>query len=664
MINTRKNKRANPKLLKLAVLGFKSLRIVGLMVYDSLALALSMYLSLGLRFDEWSPEAMEFPFFYNYINYLPFAIGTTLLLFFLFRLYASLWQFVSIRETVSIGLACFISVLVHYIVTVEIINMRMPRTCYPIYLLIFMLLVALSRFSYRIVRAIKKPSGNHSRSIMVIGAGAAADMLIREINGSSSLAGHRVVCIIDDDTSKTGRYLRGVKIVGTRRRIEQMAKAYGVNEIIFAVPSASVSDRARILNICKNTGCELKTLPGVYQIVQGQVTLNDVRRVEIADLLGREPININVESVIGYVGGKTVLVTGAGGSIGSELCRQIAAHKPARLVLFDIYENNAYDIQNELRASYPELEIYTLIGSVRDTRRINSVMERYRPDIVYHAAAHKHVPLMEDSPNEAIKNNVFGTLKTVQAAGRWGVSRFVLISTDKAVNPTNVMGATKRICEMIIQTYNNRSATDFVAVRFGNVLGSNGSVIPLFKRQIENGGPVSVTHPDIVRYFMTIPEAVSLVLQAGALAKGGEIFVLDMGQPVRILDLAENLIRLSGYTPGVDMEIVFTGLRKGEKLYEELLMNEEGLTDTENKLIHIGHPIEFDEITFLDQLEELRAMMMDDNADIRGAISRLVPTYTPTDNADGGMSGSGRSVGEHYSPTDEELAELTDEESK
>ena len=394
------------------------------------------------------------------------------------------------------------------------------------------------------------------------------------------------------------------------------------------MPSAPQSEIRDILNICKETGCEMKVLPGLYQMIRGEVSISKLRKVEIEDLLGREPIRIRLDEIMDYVSGKVVLVTGGGGSIGSELCRQVAAHDPKQLIIFDIYENNAYDIQQELKRKFPELNLVVLIGSVRNTHRINSVFEKYRPDIVYHAAAHKHVPLMEDSPNESIKNNVFGTYKTAMAADRYGTKRFVLISTDKAVNPTNIMGASKRICEMVIQMMNRHSKTEFVAVRFGNVLGSNGSVIPLFKKQIEKGGPVTVTHPDIIRYFMTIPEAVSLVLQAGALAKGGEIFVLDMGEPVKILDLAENLIRLSGYKPYEDIDIEFTGLRPGEKLYEELLMSEEGLQETSNKLIHIGKPIEFDEEKFREQLDTLKKMADQDSDSIRQMVQEIVPTYT------------------------------------
>ena len=453
-------------------------------------------------------------------------------------------------------------------------------------------------------------------------------MLINEFK-SYKPSGIKFKCIIDDDPSKKNTYISGVKVYGDRNRIIEAAEKYEIDTILFAIPSCGSKERSEILNICKETNCRLKIVPSVYQMIcREKSSISDkIRKVEIEDLLGREPISLDIDRVINYVAGKTVLVTGGGGTIGSELCRQIAAHEPKRLIVFDVYENNAYDIQNELKRKYPKLDLVTLIGSVRDSKRLECMFNTYRPDIVYHAAAHKHVPLMEDSPNEAVKNNVFGTLKTARCADKYGAEKFVLISTDKAVNPTNIMGASKRICEMIIQAYNNRSETEFVAVRFGNVLGSNGSVIPLFKKQIEAGGPVTVTDPDIIRYFMTIPEAVTLVLQAGASAKGGEIFVLDMGKPMKILDLAENLIRLSGLVPYKDINIEFIGLRPGEKLYEEMLMDEEGIRETENELIYIGHPIELDEEKFFASLDRLQKAMYDDSADIRGIVSDIVPTY-------------------------------------
>jgi FlaA1/EpsC-like NDP-sugar epimerase len=434
-------------------------------------------------------------------------------------------------------------------------------------------------------------------------------------------------CIIDDDKGKWGRFIQGIKVAGGRDKIIECADIYDIDEIIVAMPSISRKEMSEILDICKETNCKLRSLPGMYQLVNGEVSVSKLRDVEVEDLLGREPIEVDLNSILGYVQGQKVLVTGGGGSIGSELCRQIAGHKPAQLIIVDIYENSAYDIQQELLTDYPSLNLVVLIASVRNTNRMNQIFETYKPDIVYHAAAHKHVPLMETSPNEAVKNNVFGTWKTAYAAATNGTRRFVMISTDKAVNPTNIMGASKRICEMIIQVFNKHYDTEFVAVRFGNVLGSNGSVIPLFKKQILAGGPVTVTHPEIIRYFMTIPEAVSLVLQAGAYAKGGEIFVLDMGKPVKILDLARNLIRLSGYRVDEDIKIEFTGLRPGEKLYEELLMAEEGMKETANKLIYIGKPIEIDEDKFFVQLKELKEASKNESGDVRALIKEIVPTY-------------------------------------
>ena len=462
---------------------------------------------------------------------------------------------------------------------------------------------------------------------MIIGAGQAGRQLIREYAVSSHL-NSRVACLIDDNPAKRGRILEGVRIVGGRRDIPQAVKRYDIRKIIFAIPSLQGAGRQEILNICSKTGCQIQVVPGIYQLVNGEVTISKLRRVELQALLGRDPIRVNLGEICGYINDKTVLVTG-GGSIGSELCRQIARHKPRRLVIFDIYENNAYDIQMELRREHPELALDVCIGSVRDRRRVDDLLDTYQPDLIFHAAAHKHVPLMEDSPNEAIKNNVFGTYNMAQSAAAHGVKRFVLISTDKAVNPTNIMGASKRLCEMVVQMMDRRSDTEFVAVRFGNVLGSNGSVVPLFERQIACGGPVTVTHPEITRFFMTIPEAVSLVLQAGYYAKGGGIFVLDMGQPVKIDDMARQLIRLSGFEPDVDIPIIYTGLRPGEKLYEELLMDEEGLQDTANKLIHVGRPIDMDDEAFCRQLEVLERACRHNSPNIRRCVADMVPTYHP-----------------------------------
>ena len=454
-------------------------------------------------------------------------------------------------------------------------------------------------------------------------------MLIREFADSRYLSG-KIVCLIDDNPSKHSKILAGVPIVGDRYSIPEMIKRYAIDRIIYAIPSSDAKTRRDILKICSTTKCEVQTIPGMYQLINEDVSVSKLKKVEIQDLLGREPIQINIDEIRKYISGKVIMVTGGGGSIGSELCRQIAKSNPKQLLIFDIYENNAYDIQMELKRKYPALDLVVLIGSVRNTARLDVVLGKYRPEIVFHAAAHKHVPLMEDSPNEAIKNNVFGTYKMAQAAVKYGVKKFVLISTDKAVNPTNIMGASKRLCEMVVQMMNRESDTEFVAVRFGNVLGSNGSVIPLFEKQIAQGGPVTVTHPDITRFFMTIPEAVSLVLQAGYYAKGGEIFVLDMGEPVKIDSMARDLIRLSGFEPDVDIAVVYTGLRPGEKLYEELLMEEEGLQDTENKLIHIGKPIEMDDEKFKEQLKRLEAAYKTEAGNMKDIVAEIVPTYKPT----------------------------------
>ena len=605
----------------------KRVRMGILMAADVLALCLASFLGLFVRFDlniskippEYARAALEF---------LPYYILASLVIFFLARMYSTMWSVAGVREALHVVAACGLASLVQ-IAGMMLLQLSVPRS---FFLVSFAALCAEElgiRLSYRVVISL---FGNHSRKaakrIMIVGAGTSGSVILKEMT-TSSLVNGCVVCFVDDDKNKAGKFLNGVPVAGNRNDIPRLAEEYKIDEIYIAIPSASAKERKAIIEICRETGCQVKILPGIYQLINGEVSIAKLRNVEIEDLLGRDPIRVNLDEIMGYVSGKVVLVTGGGGSIGSELCRQVASHNPKQLIIFDIYENNAYDIQLELKEKYPDLDLVVLIGSVRNTHRIETVFEKYRPDIVYHAAAHKHVPLMEDSPNEAIKNNVFGTYKTAKAADKYGTSRFVLISTDKAVNPTNIMGASKRMCEMVVQMMNARSKTDFVAVRFGNVLGSNGSVIPLFKKQIEQGGPVTVTHPDIIRYFMTIPEAVSLVLQAGAYAKGGEIFVLDMGEPMKILDLAKNLIRLSGYTPDVDIPIVFTGLRPGEKLYEELLMNEEGMQDTPNKLIHIGKPIEFDMERFEEQLEELYVTANEDGDGIREDVMRIVGTYHP-----------------------------------
>ena len=600
-----------------------------LFLTDTFLLNACVYLSLIMRFDV-GIVSIEPQYISNYVeNMLPYTI-MSLLIFWLFRLYHSLWQYASIAEVYRIAEACIIVEVVHFLSN-KIAGNMLPRSCYfnaAIYLIIA---ICASRFMYRMIRTVLNKYRNikTSNNVMIIGAGEATNVIMREIQNSSYLANSNIACIIDDDRRKVGKYIRGVKVIGTRDKIKEAAKLYDIDEIIFAIPSASNEVKRDILNICKETDCTLKILPGVYQMVDGEINVNSIRNVDVLDLLGRDPIEVDIESIMGYVKDKVIMVTGGGGSIGSELCRQLVSHKPKQLIIFDIYENNAYDIQQELKSNYPDANVVTLIGSIRNVSRLESVFAQYKPDIVYHAAAHKHVPLMEVSPDEAVKNNVVGTWNVARMADKYGVKKFVMISTDKAVNPTNVMGATKRICEMIVQTYNGISKTDFVAVRFGNVLGSNGSVIPLFKRQIEAGGPVTVTDPNIIRYFMTIPEAVSLVLQAGAYAKGGEIFILDMGEPVKIDDLAKNLIRLSGYTLGVDMEIKYTGLRPGEKLYEELLMKEEGLQETDNKLIHIGKPIEFDKENFFNNLEKLKEEAYSETGNIRESLKKVVDTYHP-----------------------------------
>ncbi|MBO4980351.1 MAG: polysaccharide biosynthesis protein [Lachnospiraceae bacterium] len=604
-------------------------RVMALLLMDIMSIIAASFLAIYVRFD-FSFSGIDRTFLEVYENIIVYNVAFTLLFFVVWKLYRSVWRYASATELINIIFATSCAALAQLIFCYATDN-RMPRSYYAIYWFLLTVFTCVVRFGYRILRLINSKreemvGKNKKVNVMLVGAGAAANMILKEIESSQYL-NMRVRCIVDDHEGCHGKLLRGVPIVGGRDKILEAAAQYGIDEIIFAIPSANTKTRKEILDICKESGCKLRTLPGMYQLINGDVSVSKLKEVEIEDLLGRDPIQINTNEVLEYVSSKVVMVTGGGGSIGSELCRQIAAHHPKQLIIVDIYENNAYEIQQELLRKYPNLNLVVLIASVRNTNRINKIFEDYRPNIVYHAAAHKHVPLMETSPNEAIKNNVMGTYKTAQAADKYGVEKFVLISTDKAVNPTNIMGASKRICEMVIQTMNQKSKTNFVAVRFGNVLGSNGSVIPLFKKQIAEGGPVTVTHPDIIRYFMTIPEAVSLVLQAGAYAKGGEIFVLDMGEPVKILDLATNLIKLSGYKVGEDIEIKFTGLRPGEKMYEELLMNEEGLTKTANKMIYIGKPIEFDEERFLEQLKKLGEEAKSETADIRKAVKEIVPTY-------------------------------------
>ncbi len=604
-------------------------RIIALILLDVMNISIASFAPLYIRFEFRISDI--FPQFMKSFEHLLIPnILLTLLFFAIWKLYKSVWRYASVNELINI-IAANVCATAAQLIYIYASGNHMPRSYSFLYCFTLILLTGVIRFGYRILRILSnKRFSLAGRKIwsnaMVIGAGAAGDMLLKEIESSNYLQ-LTAKCIIDDQPGCHGKLLRGVPIVGGRDKILEAVRLYNIDEIIFAIPSADPQTKKEILEICKESSCKMRMLPGVYQLINGDVSVSKLKQVEIEDLLGREPVQINTEEVLNYVRGKTILVTGGGGSIGSELCRQIASHDPKQLVILDIYENNAYQIQQELIRKFPGLNLQVLIGSVRNTNRVNEVFESYRPDIVYHAAAHKHVPLMETSPNEAVKNNVMGTYRVAVAADRYGVERFVMISTDKAVNPTNVMGATKRICEMIIQMMNQRSKTNYVAVRFGNVLGSNGSVIPLFKQQIAEGGPVTVTDPEIIRYFMTIPEAVSLVLQAGAYAKGGEIFVLDMGEPVKILDLAINLIKLSGFRPGEDIEIRFTGLRPGEKMYEELLLREEGLKKTANKMIYIGKPIEFDTVVFEKQLEKLISDAREESAEIRRDIKEIVGTY-------------------------------------
>ena len=601
---------------------------------DILVMLTVFFTALLLRFD-FSFREIPAVYIHSYLRLLPLWCAITVVVFYFLRLYHSIWRFVSMEEAFQIVKAYVIIAPICIILSL-VFKMRMPISFYMIGFIgsaggqIFI------RFSYRLIRQFNnemssgtKGKQSHIDKVMIIGGGDAGSVLVKELLHSTK-TNLMPVCVIDDNINKIGRSLYGVPIVGGRKDIISKAAEYDVSTIIFAIPTASGSNRKEILNIAKETGCKLRTIPGMYQLAKGEVSVSSVRNVDLTDLLGRDPITVDNEEVFNMITGKTILVTGGGGSIGSELCRQIASHKPKKLIIFDIYENNAYEIQQDLLRKYKDksLNLVTLIGSVRNTHRINQVMMDYRPDIVFHAAAHKHVPLMEESPNEAIKNNVMGTYKTAKAAADAGVKKFVLISTDKAVNPTNIMGATKRICEMIIQMMDRQTpGTSFVAVRFGNVLGSNGSVVPLFKKQIAEGGPITVTHKDITRFFMTIPEAVSLVLQASYYAKGGEIFILDMGEPVKIDDMARNLIKLSGLRPDIDIKIEYTGLRPGEKLYEEKLMEEEGMQTTANKLIFIGKPIEMNDEWFMTKLEQLDRDSKEDDENIKKYVQEVVPTY-------------------------------------
>ena len=636
---------------------------IGLVVYDTIAVTLAFFLALWFRFDcRYTMIPSEY--LSAYYKFLLIYVVFSIFVFWRMRLYNSIWRFASYSELLRTIVATGITFVFHCI-GITVLFGRMPLSYYVFGIMIQFALTLGVRFSYRFVllersRQRKSEEIAKAKRVLLIGAGKAGQMILRDIKTAKELK-DIVCCIIDDNPNKWGRYVEGVPVIGGRDDILSAVERFKIEKIVLAVPSASAQEKRDILNICKETGCELKNLPGIYQFLTGEVRVSALKDVAVEDLLGRDPIRVNMEEIYSFIQGKKVLVTGGGGSIGSGLCRQIASHHPKQLIILDIYENNVYDIQQELKKNYPELDLVVLIGSVRDSRRINTVFESYRPDVVYHAAAHKHVPLMEDSPCESIKNNVIGTYKTAYAAMMNGCQRFVLISTDKAVNPTNIMGASKRLCEMIVQSFDRMVKektpeklpilyahaddedgamvkkqilsgdihTEFVAVRFGNVLGSNGSVIPLFKKQIAAGGPVTVTHPDIIRYFMTIPEAVSLVLQAGTYAKGGEIFVLDMGSPVKIDTLARNLIKLSGLKPDVDIRVEYTGLRPGEKLYEEKLMAEEGLKKTPNSLIHVGCPIPFETEVFLEQMQSLMEAAYTNDEHIREKVAEIVTTYHP-----------------------------------
>ena len=607
----------------------KTVRMRILWGYDMAMVWICACLALGLRFD-LSLSSVPIEYAREVWKYGLLQMAVVSLVFYAGHLYAIMWGVSGIREMMQVLLACLVAALAQS-VGILLLDARMPRSYYMLWFVLMAGAAISGRVSFQVLQKITDRINrflekNIPPRVMIIGAGKAGTLILKEMKASERVHGYPV-CIIDDDKDKQGRVIDGVSIMGSRRDIARLVREKGIDEIYVAIPTAPPEDIRDILKICQGTGCQVKILPGVYQLMNGEVTISRLRKVEIEDLLGREPVNVNLDEIMGYVKGKVVLVTGGGGSIGSELCRQLAGHKVKQLIIFDIYENNAYEIQQELKRKYPHLDMVVLIGSVRNTNRLDYLFRTYRPDIVYHAAAHKHVPLMEDSPNEAIKNNVLGTYKTARAAIKYKAQRFILISTDKAVNPTNIMGASKRLCEMVVQMSNQKSSTEFVAVRFGNVLGSNGSVIPLFKQQIESGGPVTVTHKDIIRYFMTIPEAVSLVIQAGAYAKGGEIFVLNMGNPVRILDMAENLIRLSGYEPYKDIDICFTGLRPGEKLYEELLMDEEGLQKTVNDRIFIGKPIDMDYDRFERALQRLGEAALSETANMRLLVHELVPEY-------------------------------------
>lgn len=603
----------------------KKIRIAMFIVLDILAITMCSFLAIGLRFDFHDIPNIYIDYIYNYLLIDSIIIVA---IFSIFKIYKSMWSYASITELINIILACSNYELIEFIYK-QIINVNMPRSYYLIKLILLYIFISSIRYSYRIARTMRDyyREKNGLTNTMIIGAGEAGRMLITEIYNNKTNFKNKVCCIIDDDKNKIGSYIKNIPVVGSRKEIKENVDKYNIEEIIIAMPSINREKLNLIIDECQKTKCEIKTLPSLSELV-GKPTMKKVRPLSYEDFLGRKEIVVNINEISSSLKDKKIIVTGGGGSIGSELCRQIAKCRPKELIIFDIYENNAYEIEQELKRVYPHLNLKTIIGSVRDYDRLENVFKEYKPEYVFHAAAHKHVPLMENSPNEAIKNNCLGTLNTVKISDKYKVKKFVLISSDKAVRPTNVMGATKRICEMIIQAYDKKSKTDYVAVRFGNVLGSNGSVIPLFLKQIENGGPVTVTHKNITRYFMTIPEAVSLILQAFCYAEGGEIFVLDMGEPVKIYDLAKKLIRYKGYEPNVDISIKITGLRPGEKLYEELLMEEEGLKATPNKLIHIGKPIEMDDAKFFKKLDKLITASYKNNNDIKEKVATIVDTYT------------------------------------
>ena len=603
----------------------KKIRIIMFLVLDVLSLTLCSFLAMALRFD-----FHNIPYKYTNIiyNYLIIDALILIFIFWAYRIYKSMWSYASISELISIFFSCTTFILVEYIYKCLILKLPLPRSYYLIKLFLLYIFISAIRYSYRIAKTVKEYYRKRSglKNTMIVGAGDAGRLLITEIWNNKANFKNKICCVIDDDKNKIGSYIKNIPIVGNRKTIAKNVEKYHIEEIIIAIPSISHEKLNLIIDECQKTKCIIKTLPSLSELV-GEPTMKEVRPISYEDFLGRKEIVVDSEEITSKLTNSVVIVTGGGGSIGSELCRQIAKCNPKLLIILDIYENNAYDIEQELIRNYPNLNLKTIIGSVRDYDRLDKIFKEYHPEYVFHAAAHKHVPLMEFSPNETIKNNCLGTLNTVKIADKYKVKKFVLISTDKAVRPTNIMGASKRICEMIIQSYNKISNTDYVAVRFGNVLGSNGSVIPLFLKQIDSGGPVTVTHKEITRYFMTITEAVSLILQAFCYAKGGEIFVLDMGEPVKIYELAKKIIRYKGYEPNVDIKIKITGLRPGEKLYEELLMDEEGLKETPNKLIHIGHPIKMDDKKFFKELDKLIASAYKNDKNIKEKVATIVDTY-------------------------------------